>query len=124
MPCGRGSSSGPHRRCRTIWPRRASAPSCSSRCWPCCLRRSCPPTWCGRSEEHTSELQSHLNLVCRLLLEIKNQGVYLERCAALLSTWAASFRVIISLFDNPHALLVYISRIRESTLVMSNFTLL
>jgi len=25
---------------------------------------------CGtRSEEHTSELQSHLNLVCRLLLE-------------------------------------------------------
>src|SRR5260370_14562554 len=25
----------------------------------------------GRSEEHTSELQSHLNLVCRLLLEIK-----------------------------------------------------
>src|SRR5260370_38947026 len=28
-----------------------------------------------RSEEHTSELQSHLNLVCRLLLEKKkNQG--------------------------------------------------
>src|SRR5260370_28564099 len=26
-----------------------------------------------RSEEHTSELQSHLNLVCRLLLEIKNR---------------------------------------------------
>src|SRR5260370_6464833 len=25
----------------------------------------------GRSEEHTSELQSHLNLVCRLLLEKK-----------------------------------------------------
>src|SRR5690242_21057006 len=24
-----------------------------------------------RSEEHTSELQSHVNLVCRLLLEIK-----------------------------------------------------
>src|SRR4029434_11352775 len=24
---------------------------------------------CVRSEEHTSELQSHLNLVCRLLLE-------------------------------------------------------
>src|SRR4029434_11358296 len=24
---------------------------------------------CARSEEHTSELQSHLNLVCRLLLE-------------------------------------------------------
>src|SRR5260370_15556642 len=27
----------------------------------------------GRSEEHTSELQSHLNLVCRLLLEKKKQ---------------------------------------------------
>src|SRR5260370_10599443 len=25
-----------------------------------------------RSEEHTSELQSHLNLVCRLLLDKKN----------------------------------------------------
>src|SRR5260370_11200238 len=26
----------------------------------------------ARSEEHTSELQSHLNLVCRLLLDKKN----------------------------------------------------
>src|SRR5690242_20928783 len=26
----------------------------------------------NRSEEHTSELQSHVNLVCRLLLEKKN----------------------------------------------------
>src|SRR5690242_21394894 len=26
----------------------------------------------SRSEEHTSELQSHVNLVCRLLLEKKN----------------------------------------------------
>src|SRR5260370_28854714 len=37
----------------------------------------------GRSEEHTSELQSHLNLVCRLLLEKKKKNnnpsdVYLE----------------------------------------------
>src|SRR5882762_11181786 len=34
-------------------------------------------TWCTicarRSEEHTSELQSHLNLVCRLLLEKKKK---------------------------------------------------
>src|SRR5207237_10933102 len=36
-------------------------------------------TWAGlcghqhRSEEHTSELQSHLNLVCRLLLEKKKK---------------------------------------------------
>src|SRR5260370_15323153 len=28
-----------------------------------------------RSEEHTSELQSHLNLVCRLLLEKKKKHV-------------------------------------------------
>src|SRR5436309_6819394 len=28
---------------------------------------------CGRSEEHTSELQSRENLVCRLLLEKKNK---------------------------------------------------
>ena len=29
------------------------------------------PKFFGRSEEHTSELQSHVNLVCRLLLEKK-----------------------------------------------------
>src|SRR5690242_21426836 len=29
----------------------------------------------ARSEEHTSELQSHVNLVCRLLLEKKKQQV-------------------------------------------------
>src|SRR5260370_27036298 len=29
----------------------------------------------GRSEEHTSELQSHLNLVCRLLLEKKKHKI-------------------------------------------------
>src|SRR5690242_21399938 len=28
---------------------------------------------CARSEEHTSELQSHVNLVCRLLLEKKKR---------------------------------------------------
>src|SRR5690242_21610552 len=27
----------------------------------------------ARSEEHTSELQSHVNIVCRLLLEKKNK---------------------------------------------------
>src|SRR5207237_4221279 len=31
-----------------------------------------PPQYL-RSEEHTSELQSHLNLVCRVLLEKKNK---------------------------------------------------
>src|SRR5574337_2087874 len=47
-------------------------PICSNRS-PVSARRSRP--WCRRrdtrSEEHTSELQSPLNLVCRLLLEKK-----------------------------------------------------
>src|SRR2546430_9021576 len=34
---------------------------------------------CGRSEEHTSELQSQSNLVCRLLLEKKK--TYRQHCA-------------------------------------------
>src|SRR5256885_11085489 len=32
-----------------------------------------------RSEEHTSELQSPCNLVCRLLLEKKNSSLYASR---------------------------------------------
>src|SRR5260370_11283576 len=31
----------------------------------------------ARSEEHTSELQSHLNLVCRLLLEKKKDETHI-----------------------------------------------
>src|SRR5579864_40565 len=41
---------------------------------PASWRRSSAPIWRpagARSEEHTSELQSHVNLVCRLLLEKK-----------------------------------------------------
>src|SRR5260370_7152608 len=34
---------------------------------------TCPTNGVTRSEEHTSELQSHLNLVCRLLLEKKKK---------------------------------------------------
>src|SRR5260370_24193958 len=41
----------------------------------CCLSAGTQPNASSepglRSEEHTSELQSHLNLVCRLLLEKK-----------------------------------------------------
>src|SRR2546429_4865810 len=36
----------------------------------------------GRSEEHTSELQSRLHLVCRLLLEKKNFDDANDVCAA------------------------------------------
>src|SRR2546430_5578718 len=38
---------------------------------PAAAPGSCPARGRGRSEEHTSELQSQSNLVCRLLLEKK-----------------------------------------------------
>src|SRR5260370_10996184 len=45
-------------------------------------RRGFIARFCKRSEEHTSELQSHLNLVCRLLLEKKKKQE--KRAAPLL----------------------------------------
>src|SRR2546427_1964867 len=62
-----------------------SSTSCSLRrsSWPpsSCSSTGCsggvsiawPPPASSRSEEHTSELQSQSNLVCRLLLEKKKQ---------------------------------------------------
>src|SRR5687768_17791907 len=45
-----------------------------------------PPTWLfDRSEEHTSELQSRLHLVCRLLLEKKKQTPVPPRCGSAYS---------------------------------------
>src|SRR5260221_6950494 len=38
------------------------------------------PSWRPRSEEHTSELQSHSDLVCRLLLEKKKEWVCSSTC--------------------------------------------
>src|SRR2546430_8782414 len=38
-----------------------------------------PGRACGRSEEHTSELQSQSNLVCRLLLEKKKEYGVIDR---------------------------------------------
>src|SRR5205085_7290946 len=62
-----------------------------------------------RSEEHTSELQSQSNLVCRLLLEKKNKHIRstaTHRILALVSVHArqqsASFH---SLFGSTHCLL-------------------
>src|SRR5690242_21287952 len=37
--------------------------------------RASSPRGSPRSEEHTSELQSHVNIVCRLLLEKKKKRV-------------------------------------------------
>src|SRR5688572_32348714 len=39
------------------------------------VRSCCTCARTMRSEEHTSELQSQSNLVCRLLLEKKKQGI-------------------------------------------------
>src|SRR5205085_4677918 len=47
---------------------KSAAASRRTRRWSCRSRMRC-----GRSEEHTSELQSQSNLVCRLLLEKKNE---------------------------------------------------
>src|SRR5437867_11646242 len=45
-------------------------PWCSRRCW---APPATPRKRANRSEEHTSELQSPYDLVCRLLLEKKNK---------------------------------------------------
>src|SRR2546430_14775241 len=43
--------------------------------------RQCGPPAFSRSEEHTSELQSQSNLVCRLLLE-KKKKKYHQKCGS------------------------------------------
>src|SRR2546422_7903667 len=50
--------------CSTSAPRDGASPSCSRSSQPVVFHTK-------RSEEHTSELQSRLHLVCRLLLEKK-----------------------------------------------------
>src|SRR5690606_41586982 len=50
---------------RLNWPRRRARGHC--------IISGEPPRFRPRSEEHTSELQSRENLVCRLLLEKKNE---------------------------------------------------
>src|SRR5690242_21182434 len=47
--------------------------SCGNTCDSSCATR-CGFIGSPRSEEHTSELQSHVNLVCRLLLEKKKEA--------------------------------------------------
>src|SRR6266571_1109342 len=49
-----------------------------------------------RSEEHTSELQSHVNLVCRLLLEKKNAKVTIfmsESAATAFADYGSTYPV-------------------------------
>src|SRR5256885_6942552 len=56
------------------------------------------PYMCDRSEEHTSELQSPCNLVCRLLLEKKKHCERLYGKAG----WAGAERHLVSLVDGVH----------------------
>src|SRR5436309_5152520 len=49
---------------------------------------SLSPSRTLRSEEHTSELQSRENLVCRLLLEKKKKRAASKRAPTPPSTWA------------------------------------
>src|SRR2546422_8513136 len=44
------------------------------------VRTAGAPARADRSEEHTSELQSRLHLVCRLLLEKKKKNIKTRRC--------------------------------------------
>src|SRR5260370_32491861 len=74
-----------HQISRQIPPRAVSGPGTPPFRWIRTWNRSpIPSGWISvlscsrafmRSEEHTSELQSHLNLVCRLLLEKKKEDV-------------------------------------------------
>src|SRR5689334_23749839 len=50
------------------------------------------PREVGRSEEHTSELQSQFHLVCRLLLEKKNHPRPSDRDVQILVAWMGAFR--------------------------------
>src|SRR6266496_5528061 len=60
-----------------------------SRCGTCCGRTPCRTGGASRSEEHTSELQSRRDLVCRLLLEKKKnktERLFAERGKASIAT--------------------------------------
>src|SRR5260370_15683162 len=63
--------------CETSRPKRPAHRQAIHRVYveSCKLRHTAQQVESFRSEEHTSELQSHLNLVCRLLLEKKKQRV-------------------------------------------------
>src|SRR5256885_7247902 len=63
------------------------------------------PTYAARSEEHTSELQSPCNLVCRLLLEKKkkriNQKSRIHRCTRQTADSLARSRMRFAGLEHP-----------------------
>src|SRR5690606_39893680 len=72
VPCGPCAPAAPTAPCGPCGP---VAPE-PGPCAPCAPCGPCGP--CDRSEEHTSELQSRENLVCRLLLEKKKTYSYIQ----------------------------------------------
>src|SRR5260370_29699175 len=72
---------------RSVRRSRSQHPMCAT-CWASLSLRSLCSSFSrtrsrsDRSEEHTSELQSHLNLVCRLLLEKKKN---ISKCSCCTS---------------------------------------
>src|SRR6266480_1531156 len=66
----------------------------------CCRNRSRH----SRSEEHTSELQSHVNLVCRLLLEKKKK---IQKRKFILRSMNQSFSTIIFFFNDTATTEIY-----------------
>src|SRR2546422_3135380 len=78
VDCGGSTSAGAMRRTITVWP--STSPIMhpmnsvgNERYWRVRKRRAWAERLSVRSEEHTSELQSRLHLVCRLLLEKKKK---------------------------------------------------
>src|SRR5438067_7798288 len=71
LPISTRSPESPLQSCRRCWSPRSAWSTPGSEHNAPCRGEAGPP----RSEEHTSELQSRFELVCRLLLEKKNRKV-------------------------------------------------
>src|SRR5256886_3023898 len=80
----------------------------SSRCSP--VSPTSPST---RSEEHTSELQSQSNLVCRLLLEKKKK----RDMFTTVGSWAETFRQTVSAATELTTPIVFISGTAQGRLL-------
>src|SRR5438876_5116984 len=72
--------------------RRSGLPG-PSRC--CCPTNSSSSSTCSRSEEHTSELQSPVHLVCRLLLEKKKNSKYRNGAVVGYDTYRIAYCITI-----------------------------
>src|SRR5256885_6247843 len=73
--------------------------------WPSRGRRSGK---CRRSEEHTSELQSPCNLVCRLLLEKKKKNTKTQLFISKTHRASSKLHVIPSCLLHSHDAIIYI----------------